>query len=248
MNISWWLDLKPLSISNTVQPPTASFNVTIKLNQHLKETEYYSPHDGIYYETAFFLLSVPNKLAAKFNFKWSLKVFGALVDKSENTNSKNNGAEVVVWCFCPLLASSPGVFFFVCFNPPPPHNKMQLEPPSVQLAAFWIVLTPPCLHSSHSDKPPPRSVPIYSQYSGLEAALSRDRGQLWGKGNRMVKMAVWGLSATLGAAVFAVAQTALDWGPDVLLQLFWCGGGDLDCETLTLTHGDSRHTSALRTD
>ncbi|XP_068603417.1 TBC1 domain family member 20 [Brachionichthys hirsutus] len=53
---------------------------------------------------------------------------------------------------------------------------------------------------------------------GLEAALSR--GQLWGKGNRLVKMAVWGLSATLGAAVFTVAQTAMDWGPEVLLQLF----------------------------
>ncbi|XP_029299646.1 TBC1 domain family member 20 isoform X1 [Cottoperca gobio] len=59
-----------------------------------------------------------------------------------------------------------------------------------------------------------------SQHSGLEAALPRDRGQMWGKGNRMVKMAVWGLSATLGAAVFAVAQTAMDWGPEVLLQLF----------------------------
>ncbi|XP_068567196.1 TBC1 domain family member 20 [Cebidichthys violaceus] len=59
-----------------------------------------------------------------------------------------------------------------------------------------------------------------SRTSGQEAALPRDRGQLWGKGNRMVKMAVWGLSATLGAAVFAVAQTAMDWGPEVLLQLF----------------------------
>lgn len=59
-----------------------------------------------------------------------------------------------------------------------------------------------------------------SRHSGLEAALPRDGGQLWGKGNRMVKMAVWGLSATLGAAVFAVAQTAMDWGPEVLLQLF----------------------------
>ncbi|XP_034066403.1 TBC1 domain family member 20 isoform X1 [Gymnodraco acuticeps] len=59
-----------------------------------------------------------------------------------------------------------------------------------------------------------------SRYSGLEAALPQERGQLWGKGNRMVKMAVWGLSATLGAAVFAVAQTAMDWGPEALLQLF----------------------------
>ncbi|XP_068432206.1 TBC1 domain family member 20 isoform X2 [Clinocottus analis] len=56
--------------------------------------------------------------------------------------------------------------------------------------------------------------------SGQEAALPRDRAQLWGKGNRLVKMAVWGLSATLGAAVFAVAQTAMDWGPEALLQLF----------------------------
>ncbi|XP_026204883.1 TBC1 domain family member 20-like [Anabas testudineus] len=59
-----------------------------------------------------------------------------------------------------------------------------------------------------------------SQHSGLEAALSQDRVQLWAKGNRMVKMAVWGLSATLGAAVFAVAQTAMEWGPEMLLQLF----------------------------
>ncbi|KAL2080261.1 hypothetical protein ACEWY4_024054 [Coilia grayii] len=38
--------------------------------------------------------------------------------------------------------------------------------------------------------------------------------------NQLVKMAVWGLSATLGAAALAVAQTALEWGPDFLLQLF----------------------------
>ncbi|XP_067355398.1 TBC1 domain family member 20 isoform X2 [Channa argus] len=59
-----------------------------------------------------------------------------------------------------------------------------------------------------------------SRHSGLEAALPRERSQLWGKGNRIVKMAVWGLSATLGAAVFAVAQTAMEWGPELLLQLF----------------------------
>lgn len=59
-----------------------------------------------------------------------------------------------------------------------------------------------------------------SQQSDLGAVLPRHSGRLWGKGNRMVKMAVWGLSATLGAAVFAVAQTAMDWGPEVLLQLF----------------------------
>ncbi|XP_076158231.1 TBC1 domain family member 20 isoform X2 [Alosa pseudoharengus] len=38
--------------------------------------------------------------------------------------------------------------------------------------------------------------------------------------NQLVKMAVWGISATLGAAALAVAQTALEWGPDLLLQLF----------------------------
>ena len=67
---------------------------------------------------------------------------------------------------------------------------------------------------------------VASRHTGLEAALPGDRGQLWGTGNRMVKMAVWGLSATLGAAVFAVAQTAMDWGPEVLLQLFWCAKHD----------------------
>ncbi|RVE67243.1 hypothetical protein OJAV_G00115600 [Oryzias javanicus] len=51
-------------------------------------------------------------------------------------------------------------------------------------------------------------------------APAEDGGQLWREGNRMVKVAVWGLSATLGAAVLAVAQTAMDWGPEVFLQLF----------------------------
>ncbi|XP_026088380.1 TBC1 domain family member 20-like isoform X1 [Carassius auratus] len=38
--------------------------------------------------------------------------------------------------------------------------------------------------------------------------------------NQLVKMAVWGLSATLGAAALAVAQTAMDWAPEFLSQLF----------------------------
>ncbi|MEQ2208663.1 hypothetical protein XENOCAPTIV_010656, partial [Xenoophorus captivus] len=54
----------------------------------------------------------------------------------------------------------------------------------------------------------------------LEVSLPAAQGQLWREGNKVMKMAVWGLSATLGAAVFAVAQTAMDWGPDLILQLF----------------------------
>ena len=120
---------------------------------------------------------------------------------------------------------------------------MQLDPALVQPPAFWLLSVSPLLTLLI---PPPCSVFLYSRHSGLEAALPRDRGQLWGRGNRMVKMAVWGLSATLGAAVFAVAQTAMDWGPEVLLQLFWCGGGDF---RLLYAHiGDSRHTSALQMD
>ncbi|KAM8966323.1 TBC1 domain family member 20-like [Pelodytes ibericus] len=38
--------------------------------------------------------------------------------------------------------------------------------------------------------------------------------------NRLVKLAVWGLSASLGAAALAVTQSALEWGPELLLQLF----------------------------
>ncbi|KAJ7991747.1 hypothetical protein DPEC_G00287090 [Dallia pectoralis] len=38
--------------------------------------------------------------------------------------------------------------------------------------------------------------------------------------NQLVKMAVWGISATLGAAVLAVAQTAMDWAPEFFVQLF----------------------------
>ncbi|XP_069815866.1 TBC1 domain family member 20-like [Dendropsophus ebraccatus] len=38
--------------------------------------------------------------------------------------------------------------------------------------------------------------------------------------NTLVKLAVWGISASLGAAALAVTQTALEWGPDLLLRLF----------------------------
>ncbi|KAM9493777.1 TBC1 domain family member 20 [Clarias gariepinus] len=38
--------------------------------------------------------------------------------------------------------------------------------------------------------------------------------------HQLIRMAVWGISATLGAAALAVAQTAMDWAPEFLLQLF----------------------------
>ncbi|KAL4629857.1 TBC1 domain family member 20-like [Arapaima gigas] len=38
--------------------------------------------------------------------------------------------------------------------------------------------------------------------------------------SQLVKVAVWGISATLGAAALAVVQTALDWAPEFLMQLF----------------------------
>ncbi|XP_019390951.1 PREDICTED: TBC1 domain family member 20-like, partial [Crocodylus porosus] len=41
-----------------------------------------------------------------------------------------------------------------------------------------------------------------------------------GRHHPLVKAAVWGLSATLGAAALAVTQTALEWAPEFLLQLF----------------------------
>ncbi|KAM9824160.1 TBC1 domain family member 20 [Neosynchiropus ocellatus] len=55
--------------------------------------------------------------------------------------------------------------------------------------------------------------------SSQEAGLIQEKSQQWRSSNTLVKMAMWGLSATLGATVLAVAQTAMDWGPD-LLQLF----------------------------
>ncbi|KAJ3609374.1 hypothetical protein NHX12_023897 [Muraenolepis orangiensis] len=51
-----------------------------------------------------------------------------------------------------------------------------------------------------------------SRRGPAKSAAVRALGPAWDQGNRMVKMAVWGLSVTLGAAVFAVAQTAMDWG------------------------------------
>lgn len=162
-----------------------------------------------------------------------------------------NTSFIVYYCVCPLFVSPPGVLtsldpfwtFFFLFS---------IRVTKCSLILLWFSFEhfesswPLCVAAFHTLTPPPCSVLVSSRHSGLEAALPRSRGQLWGRGNKMVKMAVWGLSATLGAAVFAVAQTAMDWGPEVLLQLFWCGGGDLDCKTLT--YGDSRHRSALQMD
>ncbi|XP_046691489.1 TBC1 domain family member 20 isoform X2 [Silurus meridionalis] len=41
-----------------------------------------------------------------------------------------------------------------------------------------------------------------------------------GSAQQLIRMAVWGISATLGAAALAITQTAMNWAPDFLLQLF----------------------------
>ncbi|XP_063306984.1 TBC1 domain family member 20-like isoform X2 [Pelobates fuscus] len=38
--------------------------------------------------------------------------------------------------------------------------------------------------------------------------------------NTLVKVAVWGLSASLGAVALVITQSALEWGPEILLGLF----------------------------
>lgn len=112
----------------------------------------------------------------------------------------------------------PSCLCSLCFTIPRPL-LMSLLPSSFEhYECSW---PPPYLCSSLSDLSSSSCPPAPSRHTGPEAALPADRGQLWHRGNRMVKMAVWGLSTTLGAAVFAVAWTAMDWGPEVLLQLFW---------------------------
>ncbi|KAM6972974.1 TBC1 domain family member 20 [Aplochiton taeniatus] len=59
-----------------------------------------------------------------------------------------------------------------------------------------------------------------SRVPGGRRQGAQDTEPVSGQASRMVRVAVWGLSATLGAAVLAVAQTALDWTPDLLMQLF----------------------------
>ncbi|XP_025943910.1 TBC1 domain family member 20-like [Apteryx rowi] len=56
----------------------------------------------------------------------------------------------------------------------------------------------------------------------LRAGAEEDAGALLPTAghNPLVKAAVWGLSATLGAVALAVTHTALDWAPEFLLQLF----------------------------
>ena len=38
--------------------------------------------------------------------------------------------------------------------------------------------------------------------------------------NRLLKLAVWGIAGTLGAAALAVFNSALQWAPDFVVQLF----------------------------
>ncbi|XP_053717374.1 TBC1 domain family member 20-like isoform X1 [Synchiropus splendidus] len=72
------------------------------------------------------------------------------------------------------------------------------------------------LHKSKGTTSPRSALECPSQ----EAGSLQEKSQRWRThSNTLVKMAMWGLSATLGATVLAVAQTAMDWGPD-LLQLF----------------------------
>lgn len=139
---------------------------------------------------------------------------------------KDRGAGLVVQYLihsCVLLFLTPPWLYSQCFDLP---YLFSISVTKCSLILLWFSFQhfesswPLHVSAPHTLTPPPCSVLASSRRSGLEAALPRDRGQLWGKGNRMVKMAVWGLSATLGAAVFAVAQTAMDWGPEVLLQLF----------------------------
>lgn len=88
--------------------------------------------------------------------------------------------------------------------------------------------------------PPCRSIAIQSfgafqraaSCQRPDAVLRRQRREPAGAGgdaaiplpaagrNPLVKVAVWGLSATLGAVALAVTHTALDWGPEFLLRLF----------------------------
>ncbi|XP_066531446.1 TBC1 domain family member 20 [Hoplias malabaricus] len=67
----------------------------------------------------------------------------------------------------------------------------------------------------------PDSVLRQQHHQRHNATLDLTQASARGGGaHQLVKMAVWGLSATLGAAALAVAQTAMDWAPEFLLQLF----------------------------
>uniref|UniRef100_A0A8C5W6R9 TBC1 domain family member 20 n=1 Tax=Leptobrachium leishanense TaxID=445787 RepID=A0A8C5W6R9_9ANUR len=118
-----------------------------------------------------------------------------------------------------LLSNIPKDFPFetlVCRT----HGLFQRRPPaqlvtqaslhkykSVSIASFHSLL-----HSSSSQRP---DFVLRRQADPEPGALAPPRSQ-----NRLVKLAVWGLSASLGAAALAVTQSALEWGPEILLGLF----------------------------
>ncbi|XP_061463155.1 TBC1 domain family member 20-like isoform X2 [Rhineura floridana] len=58
------------------------------------------------------------------------------------------------------------------------------------------------------------------QHMTSSRAGEADRLLAPGEHSPLVKAAVWGITATLGAAALAVTQTALEWAPEFLLQLF----------------------------
>ena len=100
-----------------------------------------------------------------------------------------------------------------------PNSKSVIDFPSESplshLPSLSIEDSFTALQAASAHQRPDRVLQKQRQQPGFPKPSENQSGP-----STLVKAAVWGLSATLGAAALAVTQTALGWGPEVLWKIF----------------------------
>ncbi|XP_072458808.1 TBC1 domain family member 20-like [Notamacropus eugenii] len=96
-----------------------------------------------------------------------------------------------------------------------PHSQVAQEVAVRNHSSLSIEDSFTALQAASAHQRPDRVLQKQRQQPGFPKPSENQSGP-----STLVKAAVWGLSATLGAAALAVTQTALGWGPEVLWKIF----------------------------
>ncbi|XP_074119144.1 TBC1 domain family member 20-like isoform X2 [Sminthopsis crassicaudata] len=96
-----------------------------------------------------------------------------------------------------------------------PHSQLAQETAMRTHSSLSIEGSFTALRAASAHQRPDWVLQKQRQQPGCQKASGSQAGP-----STLVKAAVWGLSATLGAAALAVTQTALGWGPEVLWKIF----------------------------
>ncbi|KAM9099597.1 TBC1 domain family member 20 [Sarcophilus harrisii] len=96
-----------------------------------------------------------------------------------------------------------------------PHSQLAQETSMRTHSSLSIEGSFTALRAASAHQRPDWVLQKQRQQPGCQKASGSQAGP-----STLVKAAVWGLSATLGAAALAITQTALGWGPEVLWKIF----------------------------